>query len=299
MHTSSRSDAPSLRARAWRWPAVLAALAAFALVIGCAQPPPPGEPEPTVLRGSAAWVDLEGAEPGPLLSVSLWMLDIEIPAPDPRAHTSASGGPDSQALRSSATGLDVDGDVLRSSAVVEIEDGFYLAGLGQVAADGTYELALPDGDAIPEALFRDAEDAVAALFFADGPECTLEASDPSARVTLTLFEGLTIASPAFLAPTGLGIGITTTDAVDPDFDFDTGFAGTTFVSLAYATAPTTITTTGVDCAPEAGFTLDVDVELTAGWNQLTWVYLPDEGLTVRDRPVDEPVFSLVFPYEGL
>ena len=305
MHTSSRSDATSLNARTWRLPAVLAALAAFALVIGCAQPPAPGEPdpepepEPTVLSGNAAWADLEGAEPGPLLSVSLWMLDIEIPEPGPRAHASVVGGHDSQTLRSSAAGLDVDGDVLRSSAVVEIEEGFYLAGLGQVAADGTYELALPDGDAIPEALFRDAEDAVAALFFADGPECTLEASDPSARVTLTLFEGVTVASPAFLAPTGLGIAITTTEAVDPDFDFASGFASTTFVSLAYATAPTTITTTGADCEPEAGFAVDVDVELAAGWNQLTWVYLPDDGLTVRDRPVDEPVFSLVFPYAGL
>jgi hypothetical protein len=299
MHTSSRSDAPSLRSRAWRWPALLTALAAFALVIGCAQTPPPGEPEPTVLRGSAAWGDLEGAEPGPLLAVSLWMLDIEIPGPGEPDVKSASSGHDSQSLRSAASGLDVDGDALRASTVVEFDDGFYLAGLGQVAADGTYELVLPDGDAIPEALFRDAEDAVAALFFADGPACTVEASDPTARVTLTLFEGLTIASPAFLTPMGLGAGLTTTEAVAPDHDFEAGLPSTTFVSLAYATAPTNLATTGADCAPEAGFTVDVDVELVEGWNQLTWVFVPDEGITVRDRAMDEPVFSLVFPYVDL
>jgi len=295
MHTSTRSDAPSLRSRGRRWPAVLTALGAFALVIGCAQTPPPGEPEASVLRGSAAWGDLAGSDSGPLLAVSLWMLDIEMSDPGDRDPKGVSSGHDPQTLRARAAGIDVDGDALRASTVVEVEDGFYLAGLGQVAADGTYELALPDGDAIPEALFRDAEDAVAALIFADGPECVVEAGDPTARVTLTLFEGLTIASPAFLAPTGLAFGVTTTEALDPEFDFETEIEDATFVSLAYATAPTTLSTTGADCAPEAGFAVDVDVELVEGWNQLTWVYVPDERLTVRDRPVDEPLFSLAVP----
>ena len=302
MHTSSRSDTPSLRPFAWRWPAVLTVLAAFVLVIGCAQTPPIGDPDPdpdpepepgpTVLSGTAAWADFVGGEPGPLLAVSLWMLDLEVPGPGVKAATSTGGSDGSQALRSRAEGLGV--DTLRSSAVVEFEDGF-LAGLGPVAADGTYELVLPDGDAIPEALFRDAENAIPVQLYAGSAECTLTASDPAARVTLTFFEGITIASPAFLTAKGLAIGLTTTEAVNPDFDFEADIGNFTYVSLAYATAPTTLTTTGAACAPEPGLTVDVDVDLAAGWNQVTWVFVLDDSLTVRRRPVDEPLFSLVIP----
>lgn len=284
-----RTDTPSPRRTSWRSATALAALLAVALVIGCAQTPPPtGDPDPdpdpvvTVLRGSVVYPVSKLSAPEPLLAVSLLMIDIAF----------EDGGmiKEAAALGTAESSLDVDPTAVTPSTFVDIGDNAYLAGVTSIEADGSFELVLPDGDTIPDPLFRAAQDAIVLGGYVADADCTITASAPDARVTATFWQFLSSATPAFFSPSGLNIAYTVTEAfaVDTDPAMDT----LVFVTLAYATEATTLTATGTECASEGGPVITIDAPLVAGWNQLTWVF-DDDGVTIGVRPIDETVFSVV------
>lgn len=268
---------------------LLAALLALALIAACAQAPTPEpepEPEPATLSGTAVASAPDDEDPVPLLGGTLLLFDPDVAF----AAASTRGGADGatvQALQAKIAGLDVDASTVAPSNVVEVEDGVYLAGIALVESDGSYELVLPDGDAIPAALMRPAEDAIPLELYLGDDDCSLVASDPSVLVTLTFWIELSSPAPIFFTPFGPGFTFTATEAFDLAGDVE----GITFVTATYATGATTLSTTGTECASVDG-ELSADASLVEGWNQVTWT-LTEDTITIGARPIDQSVFSLV------
>lgn len=292
MRTSSRSTAPVPRRSNRRPIGPVAALAALALVVGCAQPAPPSETGPFTVSGTATFADQGAADATPLVAASLWMLDEDFSETGEPEGRGASPAERAAALRSGMGVGAVDVSALRSG-VVEVSEGLYLAGLGSVDADGRFAIALPDGDDLPSELLRPAEDAIPVQAYTGNAECTLTSSTDGVLASIAIFEGFSFAGPVFLTADGLGAAVATTEAAEIDLDEGTSFEGVTFASLIYASAATALTSGGDGCVEQARVAVDVDVDLAAGWNQLTWVYDADDGVTVRTRDADEPLFARV------
>jgi len=279
-----RADAPRLRTLA----ALLAALLALALIAACTQATTPEpEPEPAILSGTAVVPVAEGEDPIPLLAGTLLMIDFEN-AFATLSERGAAYGETLHALQAAVAGLDVDASAVSPSNVVEVDEGIYLAGIAFVESDGGFELVLPDGDALPAAIMRGAEDAIMWELYLGAADCSIVASDPSVLVTQTMWFELSTPAPIFFTPSGPAFTVTATE----ETDFGDGLQGVTVVTVAYATGATTLSATGTECATDDG-TRSVDVPLVEGWNQVTWT-LVEDIISIGARPVDETVFSVVF-----
>ena len=92
-------------------------------------------------------------------------------------------------------------------------------------------------------------------------DCTLTASDPEAPVTLTYWQVVSTATPVFF-------------------------------TLAYANAPTTLSSTGDACSTTDD-TITVDVPRDPGRNQVTWSFT-ETAFTIGARPIDSSVYSVPF-----
>jgi len=287
-HTSERRSTNAPRPRTLT--TLLAALLAVALIAACAQAPTPEpEPEPAVLRGTAIAPVPEGEDPIPLLATTLLLIDIEAAA----LSASVSGGADGAAraaLQASIAGLDADASTAQPSQVVEIEEGVYFASIALVESDGSFELVLPDGDALPSSVMRTAEDAIPFDFYVGDADCSIVASDPSVLVTQTFGEFLAFPAPFFFTPFGFDFAITFSEEIDIDDEPDEF----TSVSVVYATGATTLTTTGTECSFD-GFTLSANASLEEGWNQMTWTE-SETSFAIGARSIDEPVFSVVLGF---
>jgi hypothetical protein len=264
-------------------------LATALILAACAQTPsqpdPDPDPQPTTLAGIVQIPPAELDDPEIIaVAASLLMLDMAFPdPPDDGDDTILLGR-----LQTAIERASVDASTVAPASVVEIEEGTYLAGIALIEADGGYELVLPDFADIPEPLFRTAAEAIPLSSYAGGADCTLAASDPEALVTLTFWQFLSSATPVLYTQFGLALGFTVTEAVD--FEGDDDLDDLTFVTLAYATAPTTLTSTGPECSTVGG-TISVDVALEEGWNQVTWSF-SETTFTVGVRPVDSAVYTV-------
>jgi hypothetical protein len=276
-----RPDAPRLRTLA----ALLATLLAFALIAACAQAPTP-DPEPAVLRGTAVVAVPEGEDPVPLFSATLLLIDVDIASLGASVRAGADGAA-REALQAAVTGLDVDASTVAPSQVVEVEEGAYFAGIALVESNGSFELVLPDGDALPSSIMRDAADAIPFDLYVGDADCSIVASDPSVLVTQTFGDFLALPAPLFFTPFGIGFAVTISEEIDIGEESDE----LTSVSVVYATGATTLTTTGTECS-SGGLTISADASLVEGWNQMTWTET-ETGLTIGARSIDESVFSVV------
>ena len=290
MHTPPTQR--SSRFTAARSIALVAALATALILAACAQTPsqpdPDPDPQPTTLGGT---VQIPPAEPGDpeivALAASLLMIDQTLPEPP-------GEGDDLilllERLQATLERTSVDAAALTPTSVVELEEGAYLAGIALIETDGGYTLALPDAADIPEALFRAAAEAIPLSLYVGDADCTLTASDPEALVTLTYWQFLSSATPAFFTQLGLALGFNVTEPID--FESGGDLEGLTFVTLAYATAPTTLSSTGDACSTKGG-TITVDVPLDQGWNQVTWSFT-ETTFTIGARSIDSTVYSAPF-----
>jgi len=266
-------------------------LATALLLAACAQTPtqsdpdPDPDPQPTALAGIVQIPPPEDDDPEVLaVAASLLMLDVTFPAPP--------DGDDElillERLQTSLERASVDLSTVAPSSVVETEEGAYLAGIALVESDGGFGLVLPDVDDIPEPLFRAAAKAIPLAIFIGGADCTLSASDPEARATVTFWQVLSSATPVFFTRYGLALGLNVTEPVD--FESEGDLEGRTFVTLTYATAPTTLSNTGAECSSMGG-TISVDVALEERWNQVTWSF-SETTSTIGARPVEATVYSV-------
>lgn len=287
-HTSERRRINAPRPRTLT--TFLAALLAVALIAACAQAPTPDpEPEPAVLRGTAVAVVPEGEDPIPLFATTLLMIDIDVASLGASVHGGADGAARA-ALQASISELDADASIVAPSQVVEVEEGAYLAGIALVESDGSFELVLPDGDALPSTIMRNAADAIPFDLYVGDVDCSIVASDPSVLVTQTFGEFLALPAPFFFTPFGFGFAVTFSEEIDIDEEPDEF----TSVSVVYATGATTLTTTGTECT-SAGFTFSANASLVEGWNQMTWTE-SETGFAIGARSIDETVFSVAFGF---
>lgn len=264
---------------------LFAALLAISLIAACTQASTPTpDPQPTTLSGFAEVYVEEDEEAFPLLGATMLFVDFDV-APLSAALRSGDGAATFQALQSSVADVDVS-----PSSVIEVQEGVYLAGIALVESDGGYELVLPEADAIPAPLMRPAQDAIPLDFYLfDEIECSIVSSDPTVLLTQSLWLEISFPAPFFFLPVGLSFGLTATDFVD----IDDGIAGSTFITVVYANGATTLSEVGSECSTEDG-TIVVDIDLVEGWQQLTWSFSED-GISIGSRPIDETVFSTVFP----
>lgn len=274
--------------------ALVAALAAALVLAACAQGPsqPGPDPQPTTLAGVVQVPPAELDDPDLVaVAASLAMIDMAMPEVPKLPELEVEGERDRvliDALRSAVERAQVDEAALTRSSVVEVADGTFLSGVSLLDADGGYTLALPDGADIPETLFRPAAEAIPLAAYVGDVDCSIVASDPGALVTLTFWQFISSAAPVFFTQFGVALGLNVTEAVD--FEGGGSFEDITFVTLAYATAPTTLTSTGAACTTMGG-TVTVDVPLVEGWNQVTWS-LTEVALTLGARPIGTTVYSV-------
>jgi len=272
--------------------ALVAILSGALIMAACAQTPsepdPDPEPQPAVLGGVVQVPPVEEDDPEiVVLAASLLMLSMPFPeAPDEGDELMPL-----EPLRTTIERASVDPAALAPASVVEVEEGAYLAGIAVVEEDGSFELALPDGADIPEPLFRPAAEAIPLTSYAGDADCTLVASDPEALVTFTFWQFLSSAAPVFFTQFGVTLGFNVSEAID--FESEPDLDELTFVTLTYATAPTTLTSMGPECSSEGG-TIAVDVALEEGWNQVTWSFT-ETTFTIGARPIDSTVYSVPVP----
>ena len=155
------------------------------------------------------------------------------------------------------------------SAIFEPEPGIYFSGLAPVDGDGGFTLALPSASEMPADALLPADEFL--LNLAGVPDCALVADVAAARVSVHAFEFLTF--PGFYAVSleqGFGLAL----ASDAAFDVTAPtqeelLGGRRVVSWLFADRAVSVTALGAGCTTPGG-TLAVDLELSAGWNQVAW-----------------------------
>ena len=154
-----------------------------------------------------------------------------------------------------------------TAELIEIVPFVYAGAFVVVDADGAFSVPLPAADDVPASVMTPLADAV--VNFA---ACTVDASPPAARASVTLFEGVTI--PGLLAATAEGTALMRATDVERDPDV-VEFDGTTY-GWMFVDRDAQLGVSG--CPYEA------DLELAEGWNQLAWT---DDGATIAVAVVPE------------
>lgn len=280
-----------MKTRGWTFVRARGAGAALLLATllalgGCGAPTTPptnGDGDPTPQRVAGTATAFDGATP---VSVGVIMSVLREPL----------GPPDDD--------LGLLEPARASWPIVDLGSGIFAGAFVPLEADGSFELSLPLAEEVPEALYRSADAFVQRVERIDG--CTLVASDPAARATGTYgFLDVLIDDPdevfrlffittnlIALGTDGMLVGIVSVDpwiVVDPaGADPEPVVAGT--VTWVHADRAFDAVSAGT-CSAD-GVTLDVDVRLDEGWNQITWQLLEGGVLSLRSRDAEADVHVL-------
>lgn len=150
----------------------------------------------------------------------------------------------------------------------EVIDGLFLGPLSSIGADGTVELILPDTTDVPAQIMRTASDFVdITAAFAD---CELTASAAAVGVSFLGLE-LVLSNPGVAALTieGAHPFLVTDAPLDPDEFTEEDLLSVGHPTWVYAAEAVSVEATGAGCTGGAEY-LVLDLDLQAGWNQLTW-----------------------------
>lgn len=264
---------------------ILAAALLAAVLTACGSPTPPPEPEPEGFSPNLR------ADEVPYRPIALSLFAFTTAAPFGEVASAGEGpggwdlGSRLRELAGEASVVDPDGP-----NAIEIDTGIWLLTSTLLDLEGDPELVLPDVEDLPAAFVDDwlvpAEDAI--LNFGFEPGCELSADPAGALVSLHFFfEGIT--SPGLMISLGTLeylFLMATTEPLDVDGDLEE--QDPTFVGWLYADQDVALTTDG-SCDE-----LSVDVELSAGWNQVGWSLTFDavgdlEGFVLGDLDDDVEV----------
>lgn len=181
---------------------------------------------------------------------------------------------------------------LQNAAVFEVEEGFYVTAIAPLDADGAFSLALPDHADVPDDHLVPAETFLYNVVWIDG--CTLEASDASALVSFHLFELLTFPGLYAVTESGPTLAIASDAAIDTTLPEDVAFADRPILAWLYADKAVTIASDGDGCSDPMDGTLDVDLTLARGWNQVAWTIDFDaDVLTLTNDATAAPVVTVL------
>lgn len=189
----------------------------------------------------------------------------------------------------------VDEAELDTADVLRLGPGVYASDSVPVAADGTFELPLPEADEMPASVLVPGND----FFNFPGATCSITASVAGARVSQYYAEGVFILLPgvAFLSFLGPSFSITTT----APFDFSDSAAvlyEQTLVSWLFATEDVALSAGETGC-DVGGDSLMIDLDLKAGWNQvgLSFEVDPDTeevvGGALENNDTEQLYFNLM------
>ena len=176
----------------------------------------------------------------------------------------------------------LDGAVVNASGLFEAYDGVWLTGAAAPDAEGGVTIDLPDGALVPQALRYPAADLLDPNWIA--LDCTLEASDPGARLTPVAILQF-ISFPGFAALSANGAAFTVVTEGPFDLEDDSDVEDALFVTLTHSDAATSVATPPAGCTV-GSVDVRVDVELAAGWNQLAW------RVTVERDPITDEIIGL-------
>lgn len=174
----------------------------------------------------------------------------------------------------------------------DVGGGTYFGPLAPIDADGAVDLVLPDPTDMPADLMGTAATFLPTLATFEG--CTLTASDPDVGVTFTAFSLVAVPGAYVVAVDGPRLALLT-DAPPPEEPSleDILLAG--HPTWVYAEEAVAVEAIGAGCTVDID--VIVDLELEAGWNQLTWqlgVEGPEESLAVTSltlrHSTGEPVY---------
>ncbi len=191
-----------------------------------------------------------------------------------------------------AAGLLLVDDTPAPLAVVELFPGYWSGPVGPVGSDDTVVIQLPPAVDLPESVMAPAGEFL--LNIGLMADCELVATVPTAHVTYARIGSFATPGVVLYGSEGAIPGMVTNIPVffgaPPALDV---LEALEVVTWLYADAATSITTTGTDCLdPDYMQTLSVDIDLDAGWNQLSWRFVLDEtdaitGVALGASSVDE------------
>lgn len=202
--------------------------------------------------------------------------------------------PDFKVLGASMVMLDP--SALTSATMTEVIPGLFASEPAAIAADGTFELPLPAAEDIPASVLAPAADLAE---MEDLIECPLTADSITARVSYLYTAGfINLPGVAFLSIMGSGFSIATTAPVD--FEGPGDISDYTIVTWLFATDDVSVTSGAATCSFDST-PLTVELDLTAGWNQvaLSFQHDPDTGdvtgVVFGNDDTEELYFNLVGP----
>lgn len=218
-------------------------------------------------------------------------------APTPPAPTSASGTVAPTTATVLGVGLYVaDADFFGGSAAVaprgfvEAVPGLHFGTLGPVD-DGAFTLPIPDGADLPASTLVPAEQFLYNV--APIPDCTVVASDPTARVSAHAFQGYPVPGAYVVTfEDGARQALVADAAIDFDLPMEAALAGRSIVTWLYADAPVALALEGAGCT-SGSIAYEVDLELRLGWNQVAWAINDTfDGALLRLDGTEELVLSV-------
>jgi hypothetical protein len=222
--------------------------------------------------------------------------------PPPQGFTSVTGSVTGSTEGDPALGaallLGTGPELVKKGSVVEVYEGFWLAGATLVDDDGGFQVQLPDGDDLPASLLVPASDLVFLPFASFDEPCVLDTSNATTNVTAaTLVEVFALPGIAMLTASGAALSIAT--PVEVDLEGATTLFDIELLTWVHADGAVDVATPSGGCVETDGddtIAFIVDVALDAGWNQLAWSFDLEEvglgeALTVTLRNDDAaPVF---------
>ncbi len=172
----------------------------------------------------------------------------------------------------------------QASSVNSPTPGTYVGPASPVDADDTVHLVLPDPNDLPEAVLATADSFVRVISIA--PEvCPTTASDPSTKVSMIILSPLlSYPTPFVLTGDGFASSYTTDTKLDFTVNEEQLFH-LRFVTWLYAEDAVDVKTAPGGCVNGTAPTVEVDLELLKGWNQVAWS-MQDGGSG------DPPTFTL-------
>lgn len=193
-----------------------------------------------------------------------------------------------------ATMVMIEPSAISTATMTEVIPGLFASEPVAIAADGTFELPLPAAEDIPASVLAPAADFAE---IEDLLECPLTASSTTARVSYLYVVGyLNLPGVVFLSIMGSGFSVATTAPVD--FEGPGDMSDYTIVSWLFASDDVSVVSGEVTCSFD-GTPLTVELDLTAGWNQvaLSFQHDPDTGdvtgVMFGNDDAEELYFNLV------